>query len=123
MLNKVREIVSGPKNRYKDEGFNLDLSYITPRIIAMSLPGEWVTSTYRNNLGDVAKFLHQKHGNRYIIINLSQKTYDYSKFGNRVIDFPWIDHHAPYLPVLFDACVTIHEFLKRRLYYYNRTYL
>jgi hypothetical protein len=26
--------VSGPKRRFKDDGYNLDLTYVTPRLIA-----------------------------------------------------------------------------------------
>jgi phosphatidylinositol-3,4,5-trisphosphate 3-phosphatase/dual-specificity protein phosphatase PTEN len=37
-MNLLREYVGGPKNRYKDEKFNLDLTYITPRLIAMAFP-------------------------------------------------------------------------------------
>ena len=37
-MDFLREIVAGPKNRLKEHGFNLDLSYITPRIIAMAYP-------------------------------------------------------------------------------------
>lgn len=33
MLNRVREAVSADRRRYKDSEFNLDLSYVTPRII------------------------------------------------------------------------------------------
>lgn len=33
MLNKVREAVSADRRRFKDAEFNLDLSYVTPRII------------------------------------------------------------------------------------------
>lgn len=37
-MNFIREIVSGPKNRFKNADFNLDLTYITSRIIAMAFP-------------------------------------------------------------------------------------
>lgn len=49
-MNFLREIVSGPKNRFKQEGYNLDLTYITPRIVAMSFPASGVESLYRNNI-------------------------------------------------------------------------
>ena len=62
-MNYLRTIVSGEKKRYIDENFNLDLSYITPRIIAMAFPGTGITSIYRNKLNDVADFLNQKHQN------------------------------------------------------------
>lgn len=85
MYNKIREMVSGNKKRYKDDVYNLDLTYITPRIIAMSLPAEGIIQTaYRNELSEVSKFLTEHHGNKYYVINLSQKEYTYSKFGNRV---------------------------------------
>ena len=42
-MNYLRTIVSGEKKRYIDENFNLDLSYITPRIIAMAFPGTGIT--------------------------------------------------------------------------------
>lgn len=32
----------------------------------------------------VAKFLKEKHGNNYLIFNLSGRTYDASKFDNHV---------------------------------------
>lgn len=81
----IREMVSGPRSRYKDDHYNLDLTYITPRIIAMSYPAEGIfTSTYRNELSEVSKFLQEHHGDNYLIVNLSQKKYNYQKFGGRV---------------------------------------
>lgn len=38
MWNFLRKIVSGKKNRITSKGFDLDLTYITQRIIAMSFP-------------------------------------------------------------------------------------
>ena len=35
----VKEMVSRNRLRYNDGTYNLDLSYITPRVIAMGLPG------------------------------------------------------------------------------------
>jgi phosphatidylinositol-3,4,5-trisphosphate 3-phosphatase/dual-specificity protein phosphatase PTEN len=37
-MNIVRSLVSGNKMRIKDGEFDLDLTYITKRIIAMSFP-------------------------------------------------------------------------------------
>ena len=42
MINKIRKIVAGPKKRLKEDGYNLDLTYITPRIIAMSFPASGI---------------------------------------------------------------------------------
>lgn len=38
MFNIVRKVVGGPKNRLVSEDFDLDLTYITERIIAMAFP-------------------------------------------------------------------------------------
>ena len=45
----LQQVVSGNRMRYTDGEFNLDLSYITPRVIAMGHPGKGVYSLFRNN--------------------------------------------------------------------------
>ena len=57
----IKELVSKKKQRYKGEGYNLDLSYITDRLIAMGFPAQNFESLYRNSLDDVKRFLDEKH--------------------------------------------------------------
>ena len=45
--------MSGKKKRFKDDDFNLDLTYITERIIAMSFPASGVETIFRNSINDV----------------------------------------------------------------------
>lgn len=55
--------MSGPKKRMKEDGYNLDLTYIGDghRIIAMSFPASGISSLFRNDIDDVARFLKEKH--------------------------------------------------------------
>jgi phosphatidylinositol-3,4,5-trisphosphate 3-phosphatase/dual-specificity protein phosphatase PTEN len=92
-MNFIREMVSQKKIRFKDNNFNLDLSYITPRIIAMAYPASGMESLYRNKMHDVKEFLDSRHPNKYYVINTSNRKYDYSNFHNRVIDIDWPNHH------------------------------
>ena len=110
-MNYLRTIVSGKKKRFINESFNLDLSYITPRIIAMAFPGSGITSLYRNKLIDVANFLNQTHPNNYLILNLSGYIYDIGKFNKVIHKTEWLDHHSPPLELLFELVKIIHEYL------------
>ena len=110
-MDLLRKLVSGKKNRFKGDGYNLDLTYITPRIIAMSIPGQGVHKVYRNSIDSVSHFLSMRHRGNYRVFNLSGIKYDYKKFGGCVKDFPWEDHYPPPIEILFKACNEIHQWL------------
>jgi phosphatidylinositol-3,4,5-trisphosphate 3-phosphatase and dual-specificity protein phosphatase PTEN len=111
MIDFVRTKVSGAKFRYQEDGYNLDLTYITPRVIAMSLPGEGVHKVYRNSIDSVSRFLREKHSQHFRVMNLSGLRYDYDKFEGEVFEFAWPDHYPPPIDVLFRACQNMHFWL------------
>ena len=48
-MNYLRKLVSGKRRRFQDTQWDLDITYITNRVIAMSFPASSkVESTYRN---------------------------------------------------------------------------
>jgi hypothetical protein len=52
-MDSLRKLVSGNRRRFTQENVNLDLTYITPNIIAMSYPSSGFESMYRNPIEKV----------------------------------------------------------------------
>lgn len=50
-----------------EEGYELDLTYITERIIAVSFPAGCSEETYLHNLQEVTRMLKSKHGDNYLV--------------------------------------------------------
>lgn len=58
MKNFVRKLVAGPKHKTPYQGQDLDLTYITDRLIAMAFPASnFFEKTFRNSIEDVAGYL------------------------------------------------------------------
>ncbi|XP_023363840.1 phosphatidylinositol 3,4,5-trisphosphate 3-phosphatase TPTE2-like [Otolemur garnettii] len=94
----TRRMVSENKRRYTRGGFDLDLTYVTERIIAMSFPSSGRQSFYRNPMTEVVRFLDTKHPNHYRVYNLcSEKGYDPKHFHYRVCRLMIDDHNVPTL--------------------------
>lgn len=66
---------------------------------------------YRNSISDVADYLHYQYSDNYLILNVSNRQYDYSKFEDRVKDYEWHDHQAPPLTTLIQLAFTMFHFL------------
>ena len=54
MVDSIRALVSGNRRRFKENKINLDLTYITPQIIATSYPSQGFEAMYRNDIRDVS---------------------------------------------------------------------
>jgi hypothetical protein len=62
MFSLVRKVVAGPKNTTRFEGSELDLTYITERVIAMAFPAsDLIEKTYRNPIEDVVSYFNERH--------------------------------------------------------------
>uniref|UniRef100_A0A8C2YG79 Tensin 3 n=1 Tax=Coturnix japonica TaxID=93934 RepID=A0A8C2YG79_COTJA len=94
-----------------EEGYELDLTYITERIIAVSFPAECSEETYLHNLQDVTRMLKSKHGNNYLVLNLSEKRYDLTKLNPKIMDVGWPDLHAPPLDKVCTICKAMESWL------------
>lgn len=110
----IRGIVSKKKKRMQEAGFDLDLSYITERIIAMGFPADddSFSSNFRNPMSEVVRFLDEFHPGKYRVYNLCiEKRYPASKFHHRAVRYPFDDHNCPPFDMILDFCHDVDEWL------------
>eukprot|EP00002_Diphylleia_rotans_P035867 TRINITY_DN7866_c0_g1_i3.p1 TRINITY_DN7866_c0_g1~~TRINITY_DN7866_c0_g1_i3.p1 ORF type:complete len:786 (+),score=97.83 TRINITY_DN7866_c0_g1_i3:85-2442(+) len=111
-MSKLRQVVSGKKKRFQQCGFDLDLSYITDRIIAMGFPAEAVEGIYRNPMSEVVRFLDTQHKDHYKVYNLcSERKYESSRFHERVAVYPFDDHCPPPFDIIETFCQDVRAWL------------
>lgn len=110
--NGIRQLVSKKKRRHKELGFDLDLSYITTRIIAMGFPSTGNEGIYRNHADHVTEFLRIKHGDKVKVYNLcSERDYPVSLFDGRVSKYPFDDHNPPPMQMFLPFCKDAKQWL------------
>lgn len=106
------------------KNWDLDLTYITNRIIACGFPATGITSTYRNSKPELIDFFQAHHGKMLKIYNLcaeenmwydqeSMNYFSISKFG-----FP--DHNICNLKRMFEFCLDAALFLQRMEQYVHK---
>ncbi|XP_006800129.1 putative tyrosine-protein phosphatase TPTE [Neolamprologus brichardi] len=112
-LEKVtRRMISENKRRYQKDGFDLDLTYVTDRVIAMSFPSSGKQAFYRNPIREVARFLDTKHEGHYKVYNLcSEKGYDPQFFHYRVERVFIDDHNVPSLEDMLKYTASVREWM------------
>ncbi|XP_069129990.1 phosphatidylinositol 3,4,5-trisphosphate 3-phosphatase TPTE2-like isoform X2 [Argopecten irradians] len=108
----TRQMRAQNKQRYRKEGFDLDICYVTDRVIAMSFPSTGVRAMYRNPIRAVAKFLDTKHTDHYRVYDLcSELNYDRSIFHKQVRKVKIDDHNVPRLKDIMAFCLDVREWL------------
>jgi len=112
----IRSLVSQNKIRFQKDGFDLDLTYITPNIVAMGFPSSGTEAYYRNPMEEVERFMEHYHGaGHYRVYNLcSERQYDNaSRFRGNWVRFPFDDHNAPCpMSLIPDLCRDADRFLR-----------
>ena len=109
--NIVKSLVSKKKNRFCYDGFDLDLTYITTRIIAMGMPSSNLEGLYRNPMEEVQKFLNARHNEHYKVYNLcEERGYPKNSFYKQEV-YPFKDHEAPPLNLMKSFCEDAKSFL------------
>jgi predicted nucleic acid-binding protein len=118
----LRAAVSQNKRRFVRNGFDLDLTYITDRIIAMSAPALGEHKAYRNDGHVVSRFLSLRHYGSFFIFNLCDTclssdgvigNYHPQMFFNQVQRIPFEDHGPPLLLELIHFCREATKWLRR----------
>ncbi|XP_041036376.1 tensin-2-like isoform X2 [Carcharodon carcharias] len=94
-----------------ERNYDFDLTYITERIISVFFPPVLEEQRYRSNLKEVAQMLKSKHGDSYLLFNLSEKRQDISRLNPKVHDFGWPDLHAPPLDKICAICKAMEMWL------------
>ncbi|EAL61009.1 phosphatase tensin type domain-containing protein [Dictyostelium discoideum AX4] len=107
-----RTIVSGRKKRFIQDGFNLDLSYITERILAMGYPADSIHKAFRNDINEVYNFFEKYHSAHWKILNVAMEiSYSTTKVGGNVIVMGFEDHTPPPFLLLLDIIETMNKWL------------
>lgn len=117
----VRAFASAPKQVFQDKDGWIDISYITPRLIAAAGPTDNVlVGIYRSPLRRLVSHLdrnHSKAGERYWHIwNLRAEGPGYSVGSEDIINWTFLqfpDHQPPSLNMLEQIVSQIYQFLHR----------
>jgi protein-tyrosine phosphatase len=107
----LKRLVSKKKRRFENEMFDLDMAYVTKRVIAMGYPATGFEKMYRNSINDVIRFFHFYHNDNVKIYNLcleKDRIYEKSLFSKSQVGlFPATDHNPCPIKLILEFCVDI----------------
>ena len=108
--NLLKRLVSKKKRRIQTPFYDLDMAYITERVIGMGFPATGCETVYRNSLVDLREYLDRYHG-EYKIYNLcieQGRIYPKEYWVERKVGlFPFNDHAPCPIKLILDFCVDI----------------
>ncbi|XP_051931906.1 tensin-2-like isoform X2 [Hippocampus zosterae] len=91
--------------------YDIDLTYITERIISVFFMPELEEQRYCAELQGMATMLKSKHQDKFLLLNLSEKRHDITRLIPKVQDFGWPDLHAPPLDRICTVCKAMETWL------------
>eukprot|EP01038_Epipyxis_sp_PR26KG_P004132 gene4132-5886_t len=103
LFHSCRKSVSRSKVRYIKDGFDLDLTYVVPRVIVHGFPAAGLEHIYRNPRLEIKRFLDSRHYDHYKLFNFCcepGRGYDPEIFHGRVERYPFKDHNTPPLETM-----------------------
>ncbi|XP_018561064.1 tensin isoform X3 [Anoplophora glabripennis] len=89
----------------------MDLSYVTERIISMWFPSSTTAHSYRQGQQQAAHMLRNKHGDNYMVFNLSEPKRALRSEHKHVKEVGWALNLAPPLERLCSVCKEIDSWL------------
>lgn len=98
MTSFLARLASYPRQRFVEDGHNLDIAFVTSQIWVMSHPAvTWPERLYRNDLHHVKRLLDERAGKRYRVFDFRAEGPGYADadFDGRVEHFPFVDHQPP----------------------------
>lgn len=115
LFHCCRSAVSKKKKRFEKNGYDLDLVYLTDRIIVMGFPAVGIEHMYRNPRSEIKRFLDKQHQENYKVFNFcceAGRGYPSSVFDGRAERYPFLDHGCPYLQTMTNFCESAAQWLE-----------
>ena len=109
----ARRQVSKNRKRYRDGDFDLDLAYISERILAMSFPARDLEAQFRNPMAEVQRFLRSRHPQHrvYNLCKEDDRRYNDDCFNEVRHRITFFDHTICPLQRLVELLEDQHRFL------------
>ena len=119
LFDALREYGSKQRLRYKMNGFNLDMRYITPNIVAMASPADRgvLDSATRNHVVEVNRFFNTYHKGfvKYynLVGELGKFVFDAHRLDATIVhDYAFLDHEIPGLSRMQAFCNNVKGWLQ-----------
>ena len=71
-----RNLMPSNSNRLKEDNYNIDFSYITPRVTAMSYPSNnAIEQIYHNDINEISQYINSKHSKGRQVFTAAHEIY------------------------------------------------
>lgn len=90
-----------------------DLIYVTENVLTMSFPHDFSKKSVQggNDINAAAAQLTKRHPGHFMIWNISEEQYDYSKFDDQVLEYKFPGHPSPPLGLVVKICTSVESWL------------